>query len=185
MINIDIVATAIAVLTLFGIYSLMAISLNLEYGVAGVPNFGKALFVSIGAYTAGITYTRLLPLLARFEVIHPCGPTMGGALQLRSEIMATQPIAGFINLGLTMLIAAVIAGAVGFALSYVTLRLKEEWFLALVLLVGGELCASSCAAPTISSARTMASPAWRSPSISLMIRGTARCSSCCWRWRWR
>ena len=138
MINIDIVATAIAVLTLFGIYSLMAISLNLEYGVAGVPNFGKALFVSIGAYTAGITYTRLLPLLARFEVIHPCGPTMGGALQLRSEIMATQPIAGFINLGLTMLIAAVIAGAVGFALSYVTLRLKEEWFLALVLLVGGE-----------------------------------------------
>ncbi|MYE26163.1 MAG: branched-chain amino acid ABC transporter permease [Chloroflexi bacterium] len=138
MINIDIVATAIAVLTLFGIYSLMAISLNLEYGVAGVPNFGKALFVSIGAYTAGITYTRLLPLLSGFEVIHPCGPTMGGALQLRSEIMATQPIAGFINLALTMLIAAVIAGAVGFALSYVTLRLKEEWFLALVLLVGGE-----------------------------------------------
>ena len=138
MINIDIVATAIAVLTLFGIYSLMAISLNLEYGVAGVPNFGKALFVSIGAYTAGITYTRLLPLLSGFEVIHPCGPTMGGALQLRSEIMATQPIAGFINLGLTMLIAAVIAGAVGFALSYVTLRLKEEWFLALVLLVAGE-----------------------------------------------
>ena len=138
MINIDIGATAIAVLTLFGIYSLMAISLNLEYGVAGVPNFGKALFVSIGAYTAGITYTRLLPLLSGFEVIHPCGPTMGGALQLRSEIMATQPVAGFLNLGLTMLFAAVIAGAVGFALSYVTLRLKEEWFLALVLLVAGE-----------------------------------------------
>ena len=85
MINIDIGANAVAVLTLFGIYSLMAISLNLEYGVAGVPNFGKALFVSIGAYIAGITYTRLLPLLAGFESIHPCGPTMGAALQLRSE----------------------------------------------------------------------------------------------------
>lgn len=138
MINIDVGATAIAILTLFGIYSLMAISLNLEYGVAGVPNFGKALFVSIGAYTAGITYTRLLPLLAGLEVIHPCGPSMGQALQLRSEIMATQPVAGFINLGLTFLIAMVVAGAVGFAVSYVTLRLKEEWFLALVLLVGGE-----------------------------------------------
>ena len=45
MINIDIGATAVAVLTLFGIYSLMAISLNLEYGVSGVPNFGKALFI--------------------------------------------------------------------------------------------------------------------------------------------
>ena len=138
MINIDIGATAIAVLTLFGIYSLMAISLNLEYGVAGVPNFGKALFISIGAYTAGITYTRVLPLLAGLESVHPCGPTMGQALQLRSEIMATQPVAGFINLALTLLIAAAIAGAVGFAVSYVTLRLKEEWFLALVLLVGGE-----------------------------------------------
>ena len=138
MINIDIVATAISILTLFGIYSLMAISLNLEYGVAGVPNFGQALFVSIGAYTTGITYTRVLPLLAGLDSVHPCGPTMGQALQLRSEIMAAQPVAGFINLGLTLLIAAIISGAVGFAVSYVTLRLKEEWFLALVLLVGGE-----------------------------------------------
>ncbi|MCY4063209.1 MAG: branched-chain amino acid ABC transporter permease [Chloroflexi bacterium] len=138
MINIDIGATAISILTLFGIYSLMSISLNLEYGVAGLPNFGKALFISIGAYTAGITYTRLLPLLAGVEAIHPCGPTMGGALQLRSEIMASNPTAGFINFGLTLLFAAAIAGAVGFAVSYVTLRLKEEWFLALVLLVGGE-----------------------------------------------
>ncbi len=138
MINIDIGATAIAILTLFGIYSLMAISLNLEYGVAGVPNFGQALFVSIGAYVAGITYTRLLPLLAGVDSIHPCGPTMGAALQMRSEIMATQPLAGFINLAATLVIAAIVSGAVGFAISYVTLRLKEEWFLALVLLVGGE-----------------------------------------------
>ena len=139
MINIDIGATAVAILTLFGIYSLMAISLNLEYGVAGVPNFGQALFVSIGAYVAGLTYTRLLPLLAGEQVIHPCRQTMGAALQLRSEIMATQPTAGFINLGFTFIIAALLAGVVGFAVSYVTLRLKEEWFLALVLLVGGEI----------------------------------------------
>ncbi len=138
MINIDIGATVIAILTLFGIYALMALSLNLEYGVAGVPNFGQALFVSVGAYVAGITYTRLLPLLAGQGSIHPCGPSMGAALQLRSEIMAAQPVAGFINLGLTFVIAAVLAGALGFAVAYVTLRLKEEWFLALVLLVGGE-----------------------------------------------
>ena len=137
--NIDIVATAIAVLTLFGIYALMSISLNLEYGIAGVPNFGKALFVSIGAYVAGVTYTRVLPLLAGTEAVYPCRQTMGQALQLRSEIMATLPGAGFVNLALTILIAAVISGIVGFAVSYVTLRLKQEWYLALVLLVGGEI----------------------------------------------
>ncbi|MCY4466234.1 MAG: hypothetical protein OXE46_11930 [Chloroflexi bacterium] len=62
--SIDLGATLIALLTLFGIYALMALSLNLEYGVAGVPNFGQALFVSVGAYTVGVTYTRLLPLIA-------------------------------------------------------------------------------------------------------------------------
>lgn len=137
--NIDIIATAIALLTLFGIYSLMAVSLNLEYGVAGVPNFGQALFVSIGAYVTGVTYTRLLPLLSGTEAIHPCGNGLGQALQLRSEIMATQPIAGFANLALTFIIAALIGATVGFVVSYVTLRLKQEWYLALVLLVGGEI----------------------------------------------
>jgi len=140
MINIDIVATTIALLTYFGIFSLMAISLNLEYGVAGIPNFGKALFVSIGAYTAGVTYTRLLPLLAGQPFIDPCDSmTLGQALQLRSEIMQTQPIPGFINFAITLVIACIIGGAVGYLISYVTLRLKEEWFLALVLLVGGEI----------------------------------------------
>ena len=61
--NIDVPATIIALLTFFGISAIIALSLNLEYGLTGIPNFGKAMFVSIGAYTAGITYTRLLPLL--------------------------------------------------------------------------------------------------------------------------
>lgn len=137
--NIDIAATSIAVLTLFGIYSLMAISLNLEYGVAGVPNFGQALFVSIGAYVTGVTYTRLLPIIAGSEIIHPCGSQLGPALQLRSEIMRQMPVAGLTNFLITLLIAAIIGGIVGFIVSYVTLRLKQEWYLALVLLVGGEI----------------------------------------------
>ena len=70
--SIDLTATTIALLTIFGISALMALSLNLEYGVAGVPNFGQVLFVSIGAYTAGLTYTRLLPVLAGQSVLNPC-----------------------------------------------------------------------------------------------------------------
>ncbi|NDJ61801.1 MAG: branched-chain amino acid ABC transporter permease [Chloroflexi bacterium] len=137
--SIDLLATGIALLTFFGISALMALSLNLEYGVAGIPNFGKALFVSIGAYTAGVTYTRLLPLLAGQEVIDPCGRTLADALQLRSDIMFTDPTAGWLNFAITLLIAGLIGGAVGYGLSYITLRLKEEWFLALVLLVSGEI----------------------------------------------
>ena len=137
--TLDLTATIIALLTFFGISAMIALSLNLEYGLTGIPNFGKALFVSIGAYVAGVTYTRLLPLLAGQEVVYPCGSGLGQALQLRTEIMRTMPAIGFTNFALTLIIAAVIGGLVGFLASYPALRLKEEWYLALVLLVAAEI----------------------------------------------
>ncbi len=138
--NIDFFSTTIALLTFFGISAIMALSLNLEYGVAGIPNFGKALFVSLGAYSAGWSYTHLLPWLAGRDFIEPCsGSTLGQALQLRSEIMKTLPTAALGNFVLTLLIAMLVGGIVGWLASYPALRLKEEWYLALVLLVGGEV----------------------------------------------
>lgn len=137
--NIDLIATSIALLTFFGISALMAISLNLEYGVAGVPNFGQVLFVSIGAYTAGLTYTHLLPLLAGQAFINPCDTTLAQSLQLRTTIMETMPGVGLVNFVIALVISSAVGGAVGYGISFITLRLKQEWFLALVLLVGGEI----------------------------------------------
>ncbi len=137
--NIDLLVTAIALLTFFGISAIMALSLNLEYGLAGIPNFGKALFVSIGAYTAGITYTRLLPLLVGKAYLDPCGETLAQALDLRVKAIHDQPGFAFLNLGLTLLIAAIVGGLVGSLVSYTALRVKEEWYLGLVLLVGSEV----------------------------------------------
>ena len=135
----NLLATTIALLTFFGISAIMALSLNLQYGLAGIPNYGLALFVSLGAYTAGMTYTRLLPLLAGRDALHPCGVDLGQALQLRSEIMRTLPLAGWTNFLLTLIFAALIGGIVGYLFSYPALRLKDEWYLALVLLVGSEI----------------------------------------------
>ena len=139
MLNIDITATIIALLTFFGISALMALSLNLEYGIAGIPNFGQALFVSIGAYTAGWTYTRLLPWLAGKPLLSPCGSPLGKALQTRSVIMRDLPGIGLTNFVITLLIAALIGGIVGYLASYPALRLRQEWYLGLVLLVGSEI----------------------------------------------
>ena len=136
--NIDLPATLLALITFFGISALMALSLNMEYGVAGIPNFGKALFVSIGAYTAGLTYTRVLPLMVGLPVIDPCGDELAKALQLRSAILSSAPDIGFINYALTLLIAAVVGGAVGWLAAQTARRVKEEWYLGLLLLVGSE-----------------------------------------------
>lgn len=138
--SIDFGATAIALLTFFGISAIMALSLNLEYGVAGIPNFGKAMFVSIGAYTLGVTYTRLLLWLVTQPFIDPCdATTLPQALELRIAIIKSLPMTAFLNFGLTLLIAAGIGGVVGYLVSYSALRVKEEWYLGLVLLVGSEV----------------------------------------------
>lgn len=137
--TIDLAATAIAMLTFFGISALMALSLNLEYGVAGIPNFGKALFVSIGAYTAGMTYTYLLPVLGAHTPVYPCGATLAEALQLRTGIIRNALDVGLFNFVLTILIAMAVGGLAGVLASYPALRLQEEWYLALVLLVAGEI----------------------------------------------
>jgi branched-chain amino acid transport system permease protein len=53
--------------------------------------------------------------------------------------MTAQPGIGWLNFAITLLISGAIGGLVGYGISYVALRLKQEWFLALVLLVGGEI----------------------------------------------
>jgi branched-chain amino acid transport system permease protein len=136
--QIDLLATVIALLTSFGIATLMALSLNLEYGVAGIPNFGKAAFVSFGAYAAGLSYSRVLPALAGQAVIDPCGTTIAQALHVRTTIMQEFPLLGGLNFAGTLLAAAIFGGIVGYLVSYLSLRLKHKWLLAIVLLVGSE-----------------------------------------------
>lgn len=138
--NIDLVATSIALLTFFGIYAIIALSLNLEYGLSGVPNFGKAMFVSIGAYTAGQTYTRLLPFMVGKPFVDPCDEqTLVAALQMRTGIIQSSPAIALLHFALTALIAVAVGGLVGFLVSYTVRRVKEEWYLGLVLLVGSEV----------------------------------------------
>lgn len=135
---VDPIALTISVVTFFSIYAIMALSLNLEYGVAGVPNFGKALFVSVGAYTAALLMTRVLPLLAGQSFVQPCGATLAEALQVRTQILRTMPIPTLAYFALALVVAALVGAAVGWLFSAPALRLKEEWYLALVLLVGAE-----------------------------------------------
>ena len=40
-------------------YLIVTLSINLEYGYAGVPNFGKTLAVAGGAFMAGIIPGRM------------------------------------------------------------------------------------------------------------------------------
>ena len=47
-------------LATFAPYLIVAVSINIEYGYGGVPNFGKVLAVAGGAFMAGIIPGRVL-----------------------------------------------------------------------------------------------------------------------------
>ncbi|MCD6508979.1 MAG: branched-chain amino acid ABC transporter permease [Thermoprotei archaeon] len=60
---INLLAYAIDTCIYIGIFAIIALSLNLEYGFTGIVNFGKAAFVLIGAYVTSILMLSGLPFL--------------------------------------------------------------------------------------------------------------------------
>ena len=47
----DLLVYFLDLIVLIGIFAILALSLNLEFGFAGLANFGKVAFVLVGAYT--------------------------------------------------------------------------------------------------------------------------------------
>ncbi|KAB7559705.1 branched-chain amino acid ABC transporter permease, partial [Verminephrobacter sp. Larva24] len=59
-------------LTIGGIYAIMALGLNIQAGYGGLLNFGHIAFAGIGAYATGIAHVRGWPV--------PAGMALGMAL---------------------------------------------------------------------------------------------------------
>jgi branched-chain amino acid transport system permease protein len=57
-----------AVGTMGGIYALLALGLNLQYGYTGLINFGVVAFYAIGAYTSALLSLRGVPFAVDFAV---------------------------------------------------------------------------------------------------------------------
>lgn len=91
---------AMAILTMGGIYALLALGLNLHWGFTGLMNVGIAGFVAVGAYTSVI-------------LTAPASP---------------QHLGGFhVPLALGMLAAMLGAGVVAWLIGLTTLRLRSDY----------------------------------------------------------
>ena len=131
----DFVGFIISFGSFYGIYAILGISLNLEYGYAGQPNFGQVLFFGLGGVVGATVAADLLPLLSGAAVGNICDVS---SVLSRESIALSYPAISVsvwvIALGLAMLGG----GIMGVVASYPALRVKEEWFLSMILLVGGE-----------------------------------------------
>lgn len=120
------------------LYAAISLSLNLEAGYTGIPNFGKVLFIAGGASIAGAFSGRLATWL------------LGVNVQGDYITFNARAIGGFVNPYLTnhipfgaalvlvsVVVAALIGGGLGFLASYPAVRLRED-YLGMLLLASAQ-----------------------------------------------
>jgi branched-chain amino acid transport system permease protein len=115
------------------LYLAISLSLNLEFGFTGIPNFGKVLFIAGGAAVAGSLSGRLAAWVLNVD-------TMGDFVRFNSQIMpqVNSKLQGNIPLSIAILlfsvaVAAGTGGAFGYVFSYPAIKLRED-YLAITLL---------------------------------------------------
>ncbi len=122
-------------LAIFAVYVIVNLSLNLEFGYTGIPNFGKVLAVGAGAFVAASVPGRIYAEIAGIE-----GDYIENNLAIVSQInlwLVDNTGIGFVVFFLTLVIAAGVGGALGLLTSYPAIRLRGD-YLAITLLAFGE-----------------------------------------------
>jgi branched-chain amino acid transport system permease protein len=112
------VSNLTAFATIVAVFSVMCIALNIQWGYAGVFNFGIAGFFMLGAYTAAI-FT-LPPPEGRFETYIG---GFGEDLNLLPWLDSDQ----WLPFVVAMVVAALACGVLAFLLSIPTLNLREDY----------------------------------------------------------
>ncbi len=152
------VDSLVELIFLIAIYTIITLSLNFEAGFFNIPNFGKAVFVFIGAWTAvgiGGNLTAILIQHLYPSSTQAIAKATGGAhhsllaayldhsfsrdaTQVMNKYLAMHPGLGLLLFFIVLVTALIIGGILGLLASYPALRLKED-YLAILLLSFSEL----------------------------------------------
>lgn len=117
----------------FSIYLIVALSLNLEYGYAGIPNFGRAMAVLIGAATVGGVVNRILMLFLGIngEIVEASGIVKSST----NAMISQNPLLGLGILLFSFLLAALIGGLAGALFVLPSVKLKQEYLTVTLLAI--------------------------------------------------
>jgi ABC-type branched-chain amino acid transport system, permease component len=113
---------------------MVVISLNVEIGLTGVPNFGRVLAYAGGAFIAGAIPGRILQLIYGLHSDYILNnPSVIAEI---NDKLLQQPLMALAILILTLILAGIVGAALGYISSYPALRLRED-YLGILLLVAG------------------------------------------------
>ncbi|MBS7658621.1 MAG: branched-chain amino acid ABC transporter permease [Candidatus Bathyarchaeia archaeon] len=120
----------------FGFYAIVVLSLNIEYGYGGIPNFGRALAVLMGGVAVGGLINRIL--INIFNVTDGIIEASGTVKSIINSIIVKNPILGIIILLSSLGLAAILGWIVGALFILPSARLSED-YLAITLLAISEV----------------------------------------------
>lgn len=136
--GVDIVSFSIDLATMFALFLAVSITLNIEAGYTGIPNFGKVMFVAGGAAIAGSVSGRLATVIL---AINTHGDYNTNIAQIITQInagLSNNPLLSLELLFVGVVLAAGIGGALGYLASYPAIRLRED-YLGMLLLAAAQL----------------------------------------------
>ncbi len=117
------------ILVNMAVFLIITLSLNLEVGFAGIPQFGRMLAVIVGAIGAGAIAGRFMA----FYYGLPWGEeyvdeTMNFKIVSQiNEHLASSPFQSIMMLIIALVIAAALGGIIGYLASYPAIRLREAY----------------------------------------------------------
>ena len=127
------------------VYASLVLTLNLEYGWTGIPNFGKVAFIAMGGIaTYWVLSFYVYPSAAAYYGLDGYPTELGSYEHVVFMINYALPYLGE-NLGaylafmaLSMALAMILGGVFGLAMAYPVARLRED-YLAILLLMASFL----------------------------------------------
>ena len=131
---VEIVSFLASWLTLFGIYAILSLCLNMEVGYTGMANTGLVSFYGIGSFIAG--YISLSAFLHFYGYTYPIYSL--DAVIAMGKISGSNPSLSIGVFLLSLVVAFLVSGAVGYLVSYPTLRVGPA-FLGITILSFGEM----------------------------------------------
>ena len=135
--GIDIIKWTIDFGNIFALTLAVCLTLNLEAGYAGVPNFGKVLFVAGGATIAGSVCGRVAARVLSVDTGGNFNKSIPTIIDQINKSLARQWVLSMEILLLGIVLAAGVGAAMGFFASYPAIRLRED-YLGMLLLASAQ-----------------------------------------------
>lgn len=119
-------------------YLIVTVSLNLEYGYAGVPDFGKTLSVAGGAFMAGVVPGRLLAYLMGIGQNLSYIDSNSEIINTINSNLVTNPSLSIEVIIVTLVVAALFGALLGLLVAYPVARLRTD-YLGMTFLAAGQV----------------------------------------------